>query len=355
MAHLAAKGRRQRCEVLILALATGDHHQRARHAGDRGERGADVGPLGVVDVGDAVHVGHPLRAVRQPGECGQLRQHRWLRERERLAQRERRERVGGVVKPPDLHGRHRHEGRAGACQPPFALVHGHRVVGADGGAQREAQGARGRARHGHHQRIIEIDHRGVAAGENTRLGGGIARHARVAVEVIGADVQDRRGAAVQCGRGLELKARQLQHVQLGALGEQIERRLAQVAAGAHAHPGALRHARHERGDGALAVGAGDADHRCIDRAREQLDVAHDREPAAARLGKERLGERHPGGRDHAHRALEEGRIEPAGAHRNPRIERAQGGKLRGGRARIGHREAPAAQPQMPRARQPGAA
>jgi len=60
MAHLAAKCRRERRKVLILAVATGDHHQRPRHAGDRGERGADVGPLGVVDVGDAAHVGHPL-------------------------------------------------------------------------------------------------------------------------------------------------------------------------------------------------------------------------------------------------------------------------------------------------------
>ncbi len=51
----AASGR----EVLALAIPAGDHHQRACHAGDRRERRADVGALGVVDVGDAVRRRRP--------------------------------------------------------------------------------------------------------------------------------------------------------------------------------------------------------------------------------------------------------------------------------------------------------
>ena len=44
-------------------------------------------------------------------------------------------------------------------------------------------------------------------------------------------------------RGVELERRQLEHVQVrGAAIQQVERRLAQVAADAHAHAGALGHA-----------------------------------------------------------------------------------------------------------------
>ena len=50
VAHLAAEGRRERREVLVLAVAARDHDQRPVHAGDRRERRADIGALGVVDV-----------------------------------------------------------------------------------------------------------------------------------------------------------------------------------------------------------------------------------------------------------------------------------------------------------------
>jgi hypothetical protein len=83
---------------------------------------------------------------------------------------------------------------------------------------------------------------------------------------------------------LQLEARQLQHVQIGQrLIEQIERRHTRVAAGEHAPPGGLGHVRDQARDRALAVGAGDADHRRAHRAREQFDVADDLDAARARL------------------------------------------------------------------------
>ena len=115
-------------------------------------------------------------------------------------------------------------------------------------------------------------------------------------------------------RRVELERRQLEHVQVGrAAIEQVERRLAEVAADAHAHAGALGHAAEQRGDGALAVGAGDADDRRVRGTREQLDVADDVEAAGARLHEERIVERHARRGDDDVGLLEQARVEPAGA------------------------------------------
>ena len=111
--------------------------------------------------------------------------------------------------------------------------------------------------------------------------------------MIGADVEHRGGAAGEALRRLELEARELEHVELGAAAEESERGLPEVAPGAHPHSRALRHTGEQRRDGALAVGAGDAGDRSIDCAREELDVADDAEPAAARLGEERALGRQP--------------------------------------------------------------
>ena len=156
------------------------------HAGDRGERRADVGALGVIDVGDAVDVRHPLRAVRQAGEARELGEHR--RQRQRRAPR----------RAPARRARWRRCAHRGSCSCATGSsgvaarvshhslrVHGERVVGADAGAQREAERARRGARHRRHQRIVEVDDRGVAAREDARLGRRVARERGVAVEMIG--------------------------------------------------------------------------------------------------------------------------------------------------------------------------
>ena len=83
-----------------------------------------------------------------------------------------------------------------------------------------------------HQRVVGIDHGGLAAVEDARLGGRVVGERVVAVQVIGRDVEHRRGRGAQRLRGLELEARELEHVEAGAGAlEQVERRLAEVAAG----------------------------------------------------------------------------------------------------------------------------
>ncbi len=355
VAHLAAGGRRQRGEVLTLALPAQDHEQGAGHTGHRRERRPDVGALGVIDVGDAADLGHPLRAVSQPGEAGQLRQHDRQRQPQGFPERQRGEGVGRVVQALDLHSRHRQQRHPCTGEPPLPALLGHGEVGADAGAQREAQGARGRARHGHHQRVIEVDHRRVAAREDARLGGRIAGQVRVAIQVIGRHVQHRRGTAVQRAGRLQLVAGQLEHVQLGAGGEQIERRLAEVAADPHLQSRALRHVGEQGRHGALAVGAGDPDHGGLCGAGEQLDIADDLQPAPADLGEERLGQGYPGGCHHAHRIGEQTGVEPAQPQRDPRIEGRERRQLRWRGARVGDRQAPAVRVQVARAGQAAAA
>jgi hypothetical protein len=60
MPDFAAERGRERREILALALSARDQHERARHAGDGGERRADVRTLRVVHVAHAAHVGDPL-------------------------------------------------------------------------------------------------------------------------------------------------------------------------------------------------------------------------------------------------------------------------------------------------------
>jgi len=170
--------------------------------------------------------------------------------------------------------------------------------------------------------------------------------------MIGADVEHRGGAAGEALRRLELEARELEHVELGAAAEESERGLPEVAPGAHPHSRALRHTGEQRRDGALAVGAGDAGDRSIDRARKELDVADDAEPAAARLGEERALAREPGRDDDARRARKERGVERTCAHRDVGPERAQRPELRGSCARVGDREPPALREQVTGAREP---
>ena len=63
----------------------------------RRHRGADVGALGVVVPDDAVELGDTLDAVRQAVEFAQHRQAAAQRQADGVAQRQRGERVGGVV------------------------------------------------------------------------------------------------------------------------------------------------------------------------------------------------------------------------------------------------------------------
>ena len=242
--------------------------------------------------------------------------------------------------------------------PSPRMAHG--VVGPDGRAQGEAQFPLTRLRHGHDQRIVQIDHGRVATREDARLCVRIGRHGGIAVQMIRADVENGRRGEIERMSRLELVARELEHVEPNGLAgamrrpQQVERRLAEIAAHPHLHPGPCRHAPEQRRHRALAVGAGDAGNRRVHGAREELDVAHDLQAAAPRLGEEGLLQRHAR-RDHdAERVVEQAHIETPEPYRNLRVELAQRGELRRLRPRVGDRQPPATLAQIAGAGEPGA-
>ncbi len=87
------------------------------------------------------------------------------------------------------------------------------------------------------------------------------------------NVQNRCRHGVQAGGGLQLEAGELQHVQLTVAVEQHQRRQTNVAANANVNARRFRHLADQLGNGALAVRAGDRNHRCLGFAYEQFDIA----------------------------------------------------------------------------------
>ena len=116
-------------------------------------------------------------------------------------------------------------------------------------------------------------------------------------------------------------------------------------------PGALGHAAEERGDRALAVGAGDADHRCVARRARRARRRPRSQASAGAAPRRRTAPRatRPGG-DHAHGVLAAGACRAA-----PRLTGIAASSARscascgGGCARVGHGEPPAARAQVARA------
>ena len=102
--------------------------------------------------------------------------------------------------------------------------------------------------------------------------------------MIGSDVEQHGDLGRQCPRALQLEARQFQDIQLRRVfGEEVQRRLAQVAAGQNLAARRMAHMVDERRDRALAIRSGDGDERRLGLAREKLDVRYDLEFLAARL------------------------------------------------------------------------
>ena len=96
---LPSNAARERREVLALAVAAGDQHQRPGQARDRGQGRADVRALGIVDVSARPRCRQPtaIRCAR-PGKLRARSAPRPKRQPSRLAERQRGERVGGVVR-----------------------------------------------------------------------------------------------------------------------------------------------------------------------------------------------------------------------------------------------------------------
>jgi hypothetical protein len=84
-------------KILSLAIAAEDDDGLRPQSSERGDGGADVGALRIVVEGHAADRRHFLDAVRQAAECPQCRQEFDRLEADRGAQRQRGERVRGIV------------------------------------------------------------------------------------------------------------------------------------------------------------------------------------------------------------------------------------------------------------------
>ena len=110
----------------------------------------------------------------------------------------------------------------------------------------------------------------------------------MAVEVVGADVQQRGNRQARIPQAFKLETRQFENVGVALVGQEVERWTADVAA--HRDVASIRRQQppDERRDGALAVGAGDADDRRLRGVEEDLDVAGDRHAHGAGGAQQRV-------------------------------------------------------------------
>ena len=245
--------RAQRFDRAGLGLAAGDPHQPVV-AGQRPRRRIGVGRLAVVDPGHAIHHGHLLLPVRQPGKACDPPSNRLPPDPKRQRQRRRRRRVLRVVPAGQGRGvRHRQDRPGGVAQHrPIApdirpLMARHRCP---------ATPQRGAVR------IVNADHGGIPGAlpvEDMRLRRGIARHVAMPVQVVRADVQQRRRIEAQGLQPLQHVGRHLKHIHaVVAEQRQGQRRRTQVAA-RRIRPACNRQdMRQQRRRRALAVGAGHA-------------------------------------------------------------------------------------------------
>ena len=123
------------------------------------------------------------------------------------------------------------------------------------------------------QIVIAVDDHLTRTAEDPMLRQMVGRQIGIAIHMIFTDVQYRGHLGVQRLGGFELEAGQFQHVQIGALIEQIKRRRPDIAAHRHLPAGLLGHGADQGGHGALGVGAGDRHDWRSRLAGEQFDVA----------------------------------------------------------------------------------
>ena len=170
--------------------------------------------------------------------------------------------------------------------------------------------------------------------------------------MIGRDIEHHGGIGAQARHRLQLEAGEFDHIAFNVRRQQIEHRLAEIAADRHPLSGQTRHECDQGRHGALAVGAGDGAQGRLDLAREEFDVADRRHAARDRLPDQRLGERHAGADHEFGGRREHVRVEAADEDRDLgqlRLEHVQTGRPF---AAVGHGHTHAARAQMARAGQP---
>ncbi len=140
--------------------------------------------------------------------------------------------------------------------------------------------------------VFEVQHRhiaGLLVAKNSALGGGVVFEAAVAIEMIGSDVERRRDVDAHRLHHLELKAGKLEDVPLIWPGGWYERSGggADVAADLRGDASAVEEVADQGRRRGLAVGAGDADDRALQKLRRRLRRHRSRAPRRARLLQER--------------------------------------------------------------------
>ena len=192
---------------------------------------------------------------------------------------------------------------------------------------RKSHGACATPAHCRDDRIVGIQHDRRRIRKDPRLRASVGFDRIVPVHVVSGNVKHDRALQLQRGGGLQLEARQFQHVQIGnRLIEQVKSGLAEVAARQHLSSGRSRHVRDHAGNRALAIRAGDADHRGPDRTGEQFDVTEDLNATLARALGDRLLQRDPGRHQQLRGAVQQRQIEAAQSKVELLRQRAQRGK-----------------------------
>jgi hypothetical protein len=180
--------------------------------------------------------------------------------------------------------------------------------------------------------VVAIDHRDFSVLEDAGLCPYVFWQSRIAVHVVFTDVQDRSRARPQTGRGLELKARQFQHVAIRLavlLRQQFKYRHADIAS--HRAADMLRRQQrpHQGGHRALAVGARNGQYRCLHVTQEQFHVAQDIRAPGRRARDDRLRNRDPGTHHDQFRIGETFVTEGPRGHLDPGMVLAQALQQRG--------------------------
>ena len=141
------------------------------------------------------------------------------------------------------------------------------------------------------------------------LGGDIARHPAMAVEMVWRDVEQDGDVGQRRRRDVELVGRQLQHIDaVEADRRQRQGRLAEIAPHLDAAPGGFQHMGNECRRRRLAVGSRDADKACLRlRLPQQLDVGDDRLACRHGRGRDRMRCRKCCGNAGAHQQRIDGR------------------------------------------------
>jgi len=195
------------------------------------------------------------------------------------------------------------------------------------------------------QGILAVDHHLAGAAEDPVLGQVIGRQAAVAVHVVFADVQHGGHFGVELVGGLQLEARQLQHVQLDVVRQQVQGRGAEVAADCHTLACLGGHLADQGGHGALGVGAADGHDRRLGVMGEQLDVPGQLDATRGGLLQRRRGQGQARADIQLAGPAQEVHVQLTTAHFHLRVFTAQGVQFRRLLAGVGDRKgnAPARQ------------